>query len=192
MDRCFNFILYSDDLITLNDDSSDSENYAPLESDETDPIVTIQPEEDLEEYYYMEDHTEYTNSDSNHDFRELEILNNMTANSPQLSFEGPVTIQTSEDLEPTESIFSNSSLSDIIQAIPTDNNLVPREDLGQYGYICRVSTTINENLDPDETAYTLWSHLLEDWRRALQQLCKSFYIPATRQHNWNSDNLRED
>ena len=81
MDRSLNFILYSGDLVPLHEDSSDSENYAPLESG-TDPIVTIQPEEDLEEYYYMEDHTEYTNSDSNHDFRELEILNNMTANSP--------------------------------------------------------------------------------------------------------------
>ena len=57
MDR--NYILY--------DDSSDSENYAPLQSSQSGPIVTIAaspPRADLEEFYYMEDHTEYNIHDS--------------------------------------------------------------------------------------------------------------------------------
>ena len=69
---------------------------------------------------------------------------------------------------------------------------LPREDLSQYGYICRVSETINQYLHPDETAYTLWSHLSEDWRRALHGIINSFYVPTNRQEFWDATDSRED
>ena len=129
MDPLLNFVLDSNDLITQHGDSSDSEYYAPLESG-NDPIVTIQPEVDLEEYYYMEDHEEFNNSESDQDLRQIEIFNdfstmslenNMTTYSPRFN-EDPVTIQRSEHIEPVDIIFPHQNLSDIIHTIPATND----------------------------------------------------------------------
>ena len=223
-----NYILY--------DDSSDSENYAPLQSSQSGPIVTITaspPRADLEEYYYMEDHTEYNIHDSDYDqepeesdilgdFTTMSLENNMTINSPQTD-ESSITIETSGQTGPTEVIFPHQPLSDIIHTIPANNEAIlliwgqtvsgwrvlrgagqvtiagenhgtslPRENLSQYGYICRVSETINQYLHPDETAYTLWSHLSEDWRRALHGIINNFYVPTNRQEFWDATDSRED